>query len=61
MYMRVYIFNRAIYVKTGWGHHSHTGIMAEVITFHWCSRPENEKGVLHHFECLFAISGTDFL
>ncbi len=31
--------------------------MAEVITFHrgdGCSRPENSKGVLHHFEYLFA-------
>ncbi len=55
--MHVYIFNRVIYVKTGSGHHSHTGIMAEVITFHggdWFSRPENAKGVLHHFENLFA-------
>jgi hypothetical protein len=32
--------------------------MAEVITFHCvdgCSRPENAKGILHHFEYLFAI------
>jgi hypothetical protein len=56
-YMHVYIFNRVIYVEIGWGHHSHIGIMAEVITFHcgdWCSRPENAKGGLHHFEYLFA-------
>ncbi len=56
-YMHVYIFNRLIYVKTGFGHHSHTGIMAEVITFHygdWCSRTDNAKDVLHHFEYLFA-------
>ena len=65
-YMHVYIFNRVIYVKNGRGYHSHTGTMAEVITFHFvdgCSRPENEQGVLHHFEYLFCdeISGTVFL
>ena len=57
-YMHVYIFKRVIYVKNGCDYHSHTDTVAEVITFHcgdWCSRPENAKGVLHHFEYLFAI------
>jgi hypothetical protein len=57
-YMHVHIFKRVIYVKNGCGYHSHTGTMAEIIIFHCgdgCSRPENEQGVLHHFEFLFAI------
>ncbi len=57
-YMHVYIFKRVIYVKNGCDYDSHPGTVAEVITFHCgdgCSRPENAKGVLHHFESLFAI------
>jgi hypothetical protein len=56
-YMHVYIHKRVIYVKNRCDYHSHTGTVAEVITFHrgdGCSRPENSKGVLHHFEYLFA-------
>jgi hypothetical protein len=58
VYMHLYIFKRVIYVKNGCGYRSHTGTMAEIITFHCgdgCSRPENEQGVLHHFEYLFKI------
>ncbi len=33
-YMHVYILKRVIYVKNGCYYHSHTGTMAEVITFH---------------------------
>jgi hypothetical protein len=56
-YMHVYILRRVIYVKNECDYHSHTGTVAEVITFHrgdGCSRPENSKGVLHRFEYLFA-------
>ena len=56
-YMHVYIFKRDKYIKNGCDYHSHTGTVAEVITFHrgdGCSRPENCKGVLHRFEYLFA-------
>ncbi len=58
-YMHVYIFKRIIYVKNEFDYHSHTGTVAEVIAFlrgDGCSRPENAKGVLHHFEYLFAIA-----
>ncbi len=57
VYARIY-FQKVIYVKNGCGYHSHTGTMAEVITLHCgdgCSRPENAKGDLIHFEYLFAI------
>ena len=56
VYMHVYIFKRVIYVKNVCAYHSH--ISEVIITFHCgdgCSRPENAKGVLHHFEYLFAI------
>ena len=45
-YMHVYIFKRVIYVKNECDYHSHTGTVAEVITFHrgdGCSRPETWK------------------
>ena len=57
-YMHVYKLYRDKYAEIGYRVHSHTGSVAEVITFHCgdgCSRPENAKGVLHHFEYLFAI------
>jgi hypothetical protein len=64
--MHVYNFYRDKYAEIGYGVHSHTGSVAEVITFYsgdWCSRPENAKGVLYHFEYLFAstFQGMDFL
>ncbi len=59
VYARIYF--QQSYIRWNWmwasQRHSHTGIMAKVITFHcgdWCLRPENAKGVLHHFEYLFA-------
>ena len=64
VYINVYLLNRDTYAEAGYRFHSYTGTAVGVNTFYFgdgCSRPENAKGVLLHFENVCATSNCQYI